>query len=86
MLKSQILVLFVSDKTQVADVYFRYRSWSPCKVDGLVVAAASVLARRGVVAAAEQPVHDGGEGGLELLVGHHVDDWVQGRVEVACRF
>ena len=42
-----------------------------------------MLARRGVVAAAEQPVHDGGEGGLELLVGHHVDDWVQGRVEVA---
>ena len=45
-----------------------------------------MLARRGVVAAAEQPVHDGGEGGLELLVGHHVDDGVQGRVEVAWRF
>jgi len=42
-----------------------------------------VLAHRGVVAAAQQPVHDGGEGGLELLVGHHVDDGVQGRVEVA---
>ena len=45
-----------------------------------------MLARRGVVAAAQQPVHDGGEGGLELLVGHHVDDGVQGRVEVACDF
>ena len=45
-----------------------------------------MLAHRGVVAAAQQPVHDGGEGGLELLVGHHVDNGVQGRVEVAWRF
>ena len=33
--------------------------------------------------AAEDATHDGGEGDLELLVGHNIDYWIEGRVKIA---
>ena len=35
--------------------------------------------------AAEDATHDGGEGDLELLVGHDIDYWVEGGVKIACK-
>ena len=34
--------------------------------------------------AAEDATHDGCEGDLELLVGHNIDYWIEGRVKIAC--
>ena len=34
---------------------------------------------------AEDATHDGGEGNFELLVGHNIDYWIEGRVKIACK-